>query len=158
REDCLIGGASYAIGRARRRRDQEVAVKITVVVMGLALGLLLSGAEASAANACTLWGMSLEAVDRALMSREVSTAEIAWRNAAAAANVAVETNASSASTRFICEVLLACSIQALGHDLPIVALDQCHLGDGRAGIQVRNRDHGPVSSVGLDRRRGGLGE
>src|SRR5262249_21967977 len=77
---------------------------------------------------------------------------------AAAANVAVETNASSASTRFICEVLLACSIQALGHDLPIVALDQCHLGDGRAGIQARNRDHGPVSSVGLDRRRGGLGE
>src|SRR5215831_7858077 len=77
---------------------------------------------------------------------------------AAAANVAVDTNVSSASTRFICEVLLACSIQALGHDLPVVAFYQCHLGDGRAGIQARNRDHGPVSRVGLDRRRGGVSE
>src|SRR5262249_25622368 len=77
---------------------------------------------------------------------------------AAAANVAVDTKTSSASTRFICDALLACSIQALSHGLPVIALDQSHLGDGRAGVQARNRDHGPVSSVGLDRRRGGLGE
>src|SRR5215472_10919612 len=77
---------------------------------------------------------------------------------AAAANVAVDTNASSASTRFICAVLLACSIEALRHDLPVVALDQCHLGHRRAGLQARRRDHGPVSSVGLYRRCGGLGE
>src|SRR5215813_12950855 len=66
---------------------------------------------------------------------------------AAAANVAVDTNASSASTRFICEVLFACSIQALGHNLPVVALDQCHLGDGPAGLQARRRDHGPALAL-----------
>src|SRR5262249_58999764 len=61
---------------------------------------------------------------------------------AAAANVAVDTNTSSATTRIICKVLLACSISPLRHDLPVVALDQSHLGHRRAGLHARPRDHG----------------
>jgi hypothetical protein len=56
-------------------------VNIILVVISVAWALLLSSGQAARADDRTPWEAPLEAMDRALITRDVSAAEITWRQA-----------------------------------------------------------------------------